>query len=555
MRVGLHALAALALGASLAATQAAAQRTPAHQNGTLQAGDMLKGLTQGLYGRAGGLSGDVNGRGVNPYGISDALGLGACTNSASTKATSPYNALCIGHDASGNGLITLDSYNGLAAKVLNIRLNGTTYAFPPAGIGTGNVVGPASTTIGRPALWNNTAGTALTDLGPMRVDGTTATATLSSLNALYFPTWTQTTIAGYRTALSGGISDAAGSFADGVYVEITDSDTGIYTADHTNYGARAAAFGPYSAGWRTSTKNHIGFSAYARGATSSTPLASGARPGVGGVFGEAVQFGEGIADNEFAAWNPDAAAGGIGQSVSVAGVQAILHANFADADSTHTAYGLLVTNASTKTATAALGFSGAGKQQSFIDAGNAAVTLAAIRMPHSDAGSAGTVIDYGLYNGNPAGGSYTYWNNALPIGALGTYIWVNNGSIDFTLSNQGAALFPEAAANGLTITPKSGAGNIGTVLGGTWATGIDMASATSITAAGIVMHNSQAGSGIIYSTGNYTQMIGGAYTIVTGAAVQASFQTNHIKLTLPANCASSLAGELYNNAGVVSVCP
>lgn len=119
------AISALAL---LAAHPALAQRTPAYQDGTVSAGDALKAITQGRYGKTGGLSGDANGLGLNPHSTTDNNGLGECFNNVKTGL--PHNALCLGHNPDGNGLITLDSYGGLEAKELKFRINGTEYTFP-----------------------------------------------------------------------------------------------------------------------------------------------------------------------------------------------------------------------------------------------------------------------------------------------------------------------------------------------------------------------------------------------------------------------------------------
>jgi len=116
---------AAALGAAVA-VPAYAQRVPAYQDGSdLVPGDALKFLTNGRYGKAGGLAGDAQGKGLNPFSITDLNALGLSTNSAAT--TGAYNALGLGHDTSGNPLLSWASY-GEAAKALQVTADGTTIA-------------------------------------------------------------------------------------------------------------------------------------------------------------------------------------------------------------------------------------------------------------------------------------------------------------------------------------------------------------------------------------------------------------------------------------------
>ncbi len=253
--------------------------------------------------------------------------------------------------------------------------------------------------------------------------------TLSSLNPQYFPTYSQLAMAVFdleEGTTFSALSDTSGSFRDTLYVQHTDQDVTSYTQDHTNYGIRVKGEGPFSSGaWQPSHKNIIGLNAYCLAANSSTPLADGSIPGCGAILGDAFQYGAGIGDNEFAAHNPSAAAGSIAQSVSLAAVQAIIDASFADADSTHTAYGLLLTNSGTKAITSVIGYSGqTGKQPTFLDMSNATVTTQAIVMPASSSLYNGTIVNYGQNNGNPAGGSLTKWRGDL-VG--GQYQWFDSG--------------------------------------------------------------------------------------------------------------------------------
>lgn len=176
MKIG-QAIFALALCA--APLSVWAQSTPVYQRDLMTSPhDLAKITRNGQISDAGGLLGDASGRGVNPFAVQDNLGLGECSNSA--VSSGQYNALCWGHDGSGNGLVTLDSYGGLANKSLNFRINGTTYPFP--GTGNGNIVGPNPTVVGDMACWNNTGGSLQADcgLGVQAIASDTALAAAST---------------------------------------------------------------------------------------------------------------------------------------------------------------------------------------------------------------------------------------------------------------------------------------------------------------------------------------------------------------------------------------
>lgn len=150
-------LALLALASVAAPAQA--QRTPVYQSGTLGASsNIAKYFANGLIGDGSGLLGDTNGKGVNPFAVTDVIGLGVCSNSAVTNG--PFQAFCLGHDATG-ALLTIDSYGGAAAGDFRVRKNGAYYVWPGSGAGT--TLGPTTSTIGALAVWNNTGGTLLRD--------------------------------------------------------------------------------------------------------------------------------------------------------------------------------------------------------------------------------------------------------------------------------------------------------------------------------------------------------------------------------------------------------
>lgn len=139
---------------------ALAGSTQVYQSGILNsAGNLPKMTRNGQIEDAAknGVAGDVLGLGVNPFAITDKAGLGVCSNTAATGGA--YRAMCLGHDATGNGLLSIDSYGGASNLGFNVRLNGTLYPFP--GAGNGNVVGPNPTQDSEVALFNGTSGALL----------------------------------------------------------------------------------------------------------------------------------------------------------------------------------------------------------------------------------------------------------------------------------------------------------------------------------------------------------------------------------------------------------
>lgn len=147
----------VALALVLLPTLAHAQGQPAFASGTLLPGHLLKAIgTGGQHMDVGNLNGDVNGRGVSPFSIADALGPGVCSNTAPTGGQ--HYSFCIGHDSDGNALLQVTANGGATEKSCKITINGTEYACIGGG---GNVSGPVSSTSNDFAAWNGTAGNAL----------------------------------------------------------------------------------------------------------------------------------------------------------------------------------------------------------------------------------------------------------------------------------------------------------------------------------------------------------------------------------------------------------
>lgn len=162
---------------------------------------------------SGGLAGYTGtGQGLAPFSVTDLLGLGVSFNSAVT--TGPYNALAFGHDSSGNGLITLDSYNGYVNKALKVRINGVTYDFP--GAGNGNVVGPTPTpTANEVALWNgglNLIGSGAASVTAVNIGNATAPITLKSNTTINGITGTGTALTITQTFLNPATIMASADF-------------------------------------------------------------------------------------------------------------------------------------------------------------------------------------------------------------------------------------------------------------------------------------------------------------------------------------------------------
>lgn len=248
-------------------------------------------------------------------------------------------------------------------------------------------------------------------------------AQLSSVNPLYFPTYSQLAGTRLKLDLTGSVSDSVASFRDGVYVQTTDSDLATYTNQHTDYAGRFAVFGPNSNGiWQNGDKNYVGLRSYCEAASSDvnqpTFLTS-----CSGISSDAIQYGAGMATNLFIAQQFSAADGSLAQSKLMAAVYGIVNTNFADADATHTSYAVLAGNNGNKAITAIYGASGGGTQASLLQSNNVTVTQNAIVMPHSATANEGSIIDYGKWNGDPVGGTYSTW-----IRASSRFAWVNGGN-------------------------------------------------------------------------------------------------------------------------------
>jgi hypothetical protein len=118
-----------------------AQSVPAYHMGTAQPNDLAKFQRNGQIRDPGGVDGDNNGMGVNPFSATDNHQRGICSNSAAT--TGPYYQVCIGHNTAGDGLLTVDNLNGAPPKGFKLFVNGAEIPIagaPPAAAACANIL-------------------------------------------------------------------------------------------------------------------------------------------------------------------------------------------------------------------------------------------------------------------------------------------------------------------------------------------------------------------------------------------------------------------------------
>ncbi|MDE2097078.1 MAG: hypothetical protein KGL39_07515 [Patescibacteria group bacterium] len=112
---------------------------------------------------------------VNSLGMYNGPNYPFCINSLTSPGApasgTQYALLCMGISNS-QATITLQGNNGLATPPFYMNINGTLYPFP--GSGSGNVVGPSSSTDGDLAVFNGVTGTLIKD-SKILPNGTTAT--------------------------------------------------------------------------------------------------------------------------------------------------------------------------------------------------------------------------------------------------------------------------------------------------------------------------------------------------------------------------------------------
>lgn len=112
------------------------------------------GMSEGLYVARGTGTPPYVGQGTGP------LGTNWCDYDAPITNATGYHYLCLSANVNNAGLIAYGAGGTASQQPLKMNLNGTTYEFPFVLSG---VVGPATSTVGHLALWNNTTGTLLSD--------------------------------------------------------------------------------------------------------------------------------------------------------------------------------------------------------------------------------------------------------------------------------------------------------------------------------------------------------------------------------------------------------
>src|SRR5580765_3874419 len=117
------------------------------QSGSVGQNNLGKFVNDHIIGTVGGITGDNRGWGASPFSITDGLGVGLCSDTAPTGGA--YNSFCFGHDASGNAIWSTQALGGATDTSTFFNKNGVLYEIPFVGAGSGNVVGPNSSTVNR----------------------------------------------------------------------------------------------------------------------------------------------------------------------------------------------------------------------------------------------------------------------------------------------------------------------------------------------------------------------------------------------------------------------
>ncbi len=137
------------------------------QSGNVTPGHPMMWVTNGVAGDAGtAAQGFLTSIGVT------AAGPGICQNSG--PISGPYNEICLTTTQTGGGGLSLNNYAG-ATGGITLTYNGTP-------VSLGNVIGPASSTIGDIPTFNNITGTLLSDSGILATAIVTLTGTQTLTN-------------------------------------------------------------------------------------------------------------------------------------------------------------------------------------------------------------------------------------------------------------------------------------------------------------------------------------------------------------------------------------
>lgn len=190
-----------------------------------------------VVGDAGGAAGSTQQgqRYLTELGITN-TGTPLCINDALTNAVGGYHRLCFGASSLDGALISYGAFGGAASLPFRISINGTAYELPATGAGTGNVVGPVSSTIGEVASFNATGGTALRQGAATLTDNKTTALLVdgaalkvssqsSSVDALYI--WRCAVSATCTTTVSPGNYDAVRGVAVSPATQVVSLVNGV----------------------------------------------------------------------------------------------------------------------------------------------------------------------------------------------------------------------------------------------------------------------------------------------------------------------------------------
>lgn len=223
---------------------------------------------------------------------------------------------------------------------------------------------------------------------------------------------------------------AGGGFRDVVFYNAVDSDV----VDYTAIGQKVTnAIRGYVNGAHNGTAYQSQYKDLVGGAFAAVGNIQWAARGVSGVTCDAIQYGIGIASNEFSVENPSSANGSASQSLSMAAVQAIVRSRYADEDGSHVSRGVYISNNGSRITHGVQlisdttgGFTSHFKYGIYM--GTATVSAAAIVMPASASGNSGTIIEYDTND-------YTLYDRAN-----NKYVWVVGGAIPFGVTANGISV-------------------------------------------------------------------------------------------------------------------
>src|ERR1700744_1566643 len=179
----------------------------------------------------------ARGQGTPPYAGtgSGPFGTNWCDYDAPTNNPTGYHYLCMSPNAAGGALLAYGAVGSAPALPFAIKVNGTTYQFPIAG-----VQGPSSSVVGHVALWNNTTGNLLSDGGLLAAIATTGSASnliAGTVPPARLPLPTVSTLGGVLSAIAPSGQCSSGITTGGAPAFIGCATS---TSDYTTSGSITA---------------------------------------------------------------------------------------------------------------------------------------------------------------------------------------------------------------------------------------------------------------------------------------------------------------------------